>query len=99
VHAKAVAGRPSCGGRRTTELCVQCLLGAPCRWQRLYDAKAIPFKDRSCTAEIEPSFSGRPRTSACLTLRCTRRATAGFASLRPRVNSDVRPHGRDSISL
>jgi hypothetical protein len=27
-----------------------------------------------------------------LTLRCTRSATAGFASLRPRVNSNVSPH-------
>jgi hypothetical protein len=28
--------------------------------------------------------------NGCLTLRCTRRATAGFACFRPRVNSNVR---------
>jgi hypothetical protein len=28
----------------------------------------------------------------CLTLRCTRSATAGFARFRTRVNSNVRPH-------
>jgi hypothetical protein len=38
-----------------------------------------------------------PRTSfqaCCLTLRCTRRSTAGFAVCCPRVNSNVSPRGR-----
>jgi hypothetical protein len=33
-----------------------------------------------------------PRSKCRLTLRCTRSATAGFATCRPRVSSNVRPH-------
>jgi len=32
------------------------------------------------------------RAARCLTLRCTRRPTAGFARFRPRVNSNVSQH-------
>jgi hypothetical protein len=36
-------------------------------------------------------------TTVCLTLRCTRLATAGFARFRERVNSNVRRQAMDSV--
>jgi hypothetical protein len=71
VRANAVAGRPSCGGRLTTELRNQCEPGALSTWRRLYLAEAIQFKVRPCPAQIEPSLTSRPAMPACLTRRST----------------------------
>ena len=71
VRAKAVAGRPSCGGRLATELRNQCEPGALSTWRRLYLAEAIQFEVRPCSAQIEPPFTSRPAMPACLTRRST----------------------------
>src|SRR5882724_6047212 len=54
-------------------------------------AGAVSGKVRAWQAS--PSFAPAASVGRGLTLRCTRPATAGFASLRRRVNSNVRPHG------
>ena len=51
-----------------------------------------------CAAKwpVRPPFPTRTsEEERCLTLRCTRHATAGFASLRMRVNSNVMRHRQD----
>jgi hypothetical protein len=46
VRSKARAGRPSFGGRLTTELRHRCQLPALSTWQRLYRSEAVLLKDR-----------------------------------------------------
>src|SRR5206468_8533738 len=65
-------------------------------WQRQWCAWSEPALPRELLCSFR-HWSGRaqhrsgvPRTRG-LTLRCTRRSTAGFARFRPRVSSNVRP--------
>ena len=71
VHAKAVAGRPSFGGRRITERRHQFSSVCSARGQPHWLASSIAVKVRMCSAKIEPSFISRPAMPACLTRRST----------------------------
>jgi len=89
VGTKALPGRPSFGGRRTTERRHRLSSVCSARGQRLWLASSIAVKVRLCIADVEPSFISRPATPACPTPHCTRRATASFARFRPRVNATL----------
>jgi hypothetical protein len=89
VRVKSLPGRPSFGGRRTTERRHEFGLAHSGHGQRLWPASGVAVKVRLCTAKYEPSFTSRPATPACPTPHCTRRATASFARFRTRVNATL----------